>query len=367
MHPRNDTHKCRVVYFRVVDPSYPRNRRVRCWLEARGHDVVVVPPGTGSGRLRQHLLDLRRLWRASRAGDVIIVAEQYVRATPIAALVARLRGCRLVVDGFVGVHETAVDDWGVARPGSLLARRFRFQDRFALRSADCVLIDTDVRAGLLRAGRPRPESVITLPVGAPAWAVPQPERDTGGPLRILYYGNYIPLHGIDRVIRAIACVRHAVVLTLLGDGERRPRAERLAEELGVTDRLVFTDPVAEHRLASVVADHDVVLGVFGTSQKASTVIANKTWQGLACGRVVVTRRSPALAELLPIAGDQIVQVDVDAPQQLADALDRIAGDRLARDAAGRAADDVPHIAHELEAYVARRYAVFGAWLDGNGS
>jgi glycosyltransferase involved in cell wall biosynthesis len=346
----------RILYFRVVEPDYPRNRRVREYLTGRGHEVVVVPPATGRARLLNHLVDLARLARATRRGDTIFVAEQYVRATPLAAIVAAVRRCRLVVDGFVGVHETAVEDWGVARPGSVRARRFALQDRFALRAADCVLIDTDVRAAALRARSTRPLSVITLPVGAPDWARPvtrQPAPD--GVLRVLYYGNYIPLHGLDVVLHALARTTTPVRLTMLGDGSRRQRFERLVAELGLGDRVEFRPPVRERDLRTAIEEHDVVLGVFGDSPKARSVIANKVWQGLACGRTVLTRESPALAEVPAVALPLLHQVEP-GPDALAAALERVA--------ASGTVDAVPDIADRLEDAVRARFDRLGAWLDG---
>jgi glycosyltransferase involved in cell wall biosynthesis len=350
----------RVVYFRVVEPEYPRNRRIRDFLCARGHEVVLVPPAISGPALLRHATDLWRLFRVARPGDVLIVAEQYVRATPIAALVALVRRCELVVDAFVGIHETAVEDWQVAAPSSLRARRFRLQDRFALRVADCVLIDTDVRAARVRQSTSRTLPVISLPVGAPVWATPRERDHSGSPaLRVLYYGNYVPLHGLDLVLRAIAATQRDVRLVLVGHGTRRPSFERQARALGLGDAVEFRPSVAETELADLIAEHDVVLGVFGRSRKASTVIANKTWQGLACGRTVVTRRSPALDELRPLVGDFLVEVDVDDALPLAQALDDLAANvvRLRR---GNCDDQV---AERLEQYVRHRFETFGTWLD----
>ena len=64
----------------------------------------------------------------------------------------------------------------------------------------------------------------------------------------------------------------------------------------------------------------MVLGVFGASDKARGVLANKLWQGLACGRTVITQESPALAELRPIVGDQLVASRPGDPSSLAGAL-----------------------------------------------
>jgi hypothetical protein len=65
----------------------------------------------------------------------------------------------------------------------------------------------------------------------------------------------------------------------------------------------------EARLADHVRAADIVMGVFGSSDKAKSVIPNKVWQGLACGAIVVTQRSPALEEIEAIVGEQLVQTE----------------------------------------------------------
>jgi hypothetical protein len=52
-----------------------------------------------------------------------------------------------------------------------------------------------------------------------------------------------------------------------------------------------------------IAEADLCLGIFGTSDKAASVIPNKVFQILAVGRPLVTRISPAIRELLePVPG-----------------------------------------------------------------
>jgi hypothetical protein len=78
--------------------------------------------------------------------------------------------------------------------------------------------------------------------------------------------------------------------------------------------------VPESELRGYVARADVVLGVFGTSVKARGVVANKVWQGLACGRSVITQRSSALAPLAAVVGGSLVQTEPGCASSLAQAL-----------------------------------------------
>lgn len=312
----------RVLYYGVHDAAYPRNTRIRAYLVERlGARVEVVARRRTGSRVRRAAADLRGLWLGSRGVDVVVLAEMRVSHAPLGWLVSRLRGARFVVDRLVGLHETAVVDWRSVAPRSPAALRLVVLDRLALRLADLVLIDTEMRADeLRRVSRAAP--VVALPVGAPRWARDQPPAPPSETLRVLYYGNYIPLHGTELVLEALALVlpRRAVRLTLIGGGPRRAGIERLVDRLGLGAACRFVDAVPESALVDAIGANDVVLGVFGDSAKARSVVANKVWQGLACGRTVVTQRSPALAELQVVAGSLLVQTEPGDAHALADAL-----------------------------------------------
>lgn len=339
----------RIVVHRALDQRYPRSERIIDGLGRRGALVEVVPPSTTGGFLRQALVDAVRLARHVHRGDVVLLAEMQLKFAPVTALIARIRGARLVVDGFIGLHETHIEDWQVAAPGSCRALRYRLQDAFARRVADVYLVDTDVRAAAIRRSAPG-STVVTLPVGAPGWAAHMPSRTETGPLRVLYYGNYIPLHGVPVVVDALRRVasQRDVRATFIGAGAARPAVELAVVDAGLQDRVRFADPLPTGDLAAEIAAHDVVLGIFGTSPKAASVIPNKVWQGLAAGRLVITRRSTALAEIRCIVGDRLVEVPADDPAELAAAIVN----------AHPVAPDARPVDAQLEAYVTARFDAF---------
>lgn len=321
-----------IAYLRVEDLVYPRNLLLRSALAGRFSVRVVVRAGQGNA-VRRYLRDLVAAWRATSGADVVVVAEFSLPFVPIAWAMARVRGASLVVDRFVGRHETVIGDWAASSPNSPRSAFARLVDHFSVRLADLVLIDTEVRAEGLRASHRIARSrVLSIAVGAPPWATSAAPRawcSDGDPLRILYYGWYIPLHGVSTIIEALAATTRDVHLTLVGQAEhsggvRDTRA--LAQTLSVDERCRFVDSaVGSARLAELVADTDVVLGVFGGSAKASGVVPNKVWQGLAMGRPVVTRRSPALDSLTrAVPPGQLITIPPEDPKALARVLDGLA-------------------------------------------
>jgi glycosyltransferase involved in cell wall biosynthesis len=353
---RQPSDSLKVLYVGVQDLTYPRNSRVRNYLERDlGASIDVLSIDKHAGYWRHLLILLSRGLRGRRLGhyDVVVLAELSVVFAPASWLIARLHRATHVVDFFVGLYETHIEDRGAHHPFSWRAMAYRLFDKFAIATADLLLTDTTARASLWRKGD---SPVLALPVGAPDWARPQPAPETIGRVAFLYYGNYIPLHGVPQVLEATALLRQTTPLhlTLVGTGEHRDLAERMVEKLGLSEDTTFIDYVPQEQLPSVIAQNNVVFGTFGTSRKATTVIANKVWQGLASGRAVVTGPGRGIEELLPLVPDRLfVSASVD-PRDIAVQMER----------AAKLALNDQRIDHTLENYVHERFAEFGSWLGG---
>ncbi|MBP1301311.1 glycosyltransferase [Curtobacterium sp. 1310] len=310
----------KVLYFAVHDEQYPRNTKVRQALTDAGHIVQIETVGRGS-TIRKALSLLRRGLSERKKLDLVILSEFTQQFALVAWLIARLRGAKLAVDFFVGLYETRVEDHASVRACSVKGRLLWGLDWLALRIADLRFTDTAPRAQTIQT-KFHVDEVLPVAVGAPAWASPQPASKSPR-LRILYYGNYIPLHGLPLVVEALGALStpKEFVVTFVG-GSDRQRADLSAQLAQVQPELELhlQPPCKENELRDIIASNDVILGVFGSSRKAEEVVANKVWQGLLCGRIVITRESPALDEIANLMGELLVQVEPNQPARLTEAL-----------------------------------------------
>lgn len=296
-------------------PGYPRARTlVRALMEA-GCEVVSCreePPKMGCSKAAT----MRRPWRwpfywarmrgvrsrlRERLRAMLREARPDVLLVPypghLAVHWARdLFAGPIVLDLFLSAHETVVEDRGLLREGSLGARLLARLDRHACAAADLVLLDTpDQAARTARAtGLPLarfdwiPVSDPDEPEGPPPYRPPA----TDEPLRLLFFGNDVPLHGLHTLLDAVSRTR-GVHLTLIG-GAPADRA-RAASAPWATVEEIFVGPAALRRR---VAGAHVVAGVFGTSGKADRVIPFKVVHALAAGRPVITADTAAVRRLL---------------------------------------------------------------------
>jgi glycosyltransferase involved in cell wall biosynthesis len=236
--------------------------------------------------------------------------------------IARLRGIPTVLDAFISLYDTIVLDRRFRHPWSPLGIALRLLDAAACWSVRAVVVDTpqdgDFFARLSRRARRRFE---VLWVGADE-ARFAPSPDPGDDAPILWYLTFIPLHGIDTVLRAAARMGDdRRTFRLIGAGQARAGAEALARELGL-DHVEFVEPIAEDALAGEIAKSSVCLGAFGTTGKAERVVPNKVFQCAAASRPVVTAGTPAITAAF---GDALVTVPAGDAGALADALRALRG------------------------------------------
>jgi glycosyltransferase involved in cell wall biosynthesis len=206
----------------------------------------------------------------------------------------------IVMAPLVTVSETLIEDRGVLRPGSLGARLAVWLDRASLSAATRVIMDTEAhRRYVIETFGIAPERVSTWHLGADTQVfVPTPQPDGAGPLRVLFYGSFLPLHGTKTVLQAAALLqnRRDIEFVLAGDGPERQASMAFAREAGLT-QVRFMDWMPYRSLGEIVAGAHLCLGIFGTSAKAQMVIPNKVYQAAAAGRPIVTADTPAIREV----------------------------------------------------------------------
>lgn len=215
--------------------------------------------------------------------------------------ISRLARSPILFDAFVSTYDTLIEDRRVSAQYSLMAKLARWLDRTACNLADHVLLDTQHHVayfinqfGLKHVG------FSTLPVGCNE-DIFYPRTNTGkkNSFRVLYYTSYLPLHGVDVVLKAAEELRdHPVNFRLIGSGQTFLKATQLAAQLRLNN-IEFIPPVPVEQLADEIAAADICLGGhFGSSPKAGRVIPGKVYQILAMARPLIASDTPANRELL---------------------------------------------------------------------
>ena len=304
-----------VCMFGHFAPTYVRNRQVQASLVSLGYRVVQVQ--REGPVLRRWTLLARDA--KSETFDALWVAFLGYSDVPLAWLLSRWRRVPLIFDAFVLLHDTFVTDRQTVRRRSITALFLRLLESSACHLADIVVVDTvDHAERLAHRVRLDPGRIRVLHVGSEHdEACRSAPSDTA--FTVAFCGSFMPLHGVDVIVRAASYLKNepGIRFVLVGDGQTRQDAEDLSETLGC-ENVRFLDPCHDQALRDVLCEAHVLLGIFGTSPKASVVIPNKVVDALALGKPVITACTPAIQRVFDAS--QVCTVTTGDPRALSDAI-----------------------------------------------
>lgn len=275
-------------------PDYVRAVTLRRALEGVPGVQVVVVKNRRTGVLRYPEVAWRT-WRMAREAP----ADAYLltfRGYELLPWLLRVAGARPVLfDEFINPLEWLAEHRFLrltGRPARILGRAYAS----LLRRCALVLTDTpqhaDFSAGLLRLPRGHFQE---LPVATdeelftPGW---RPPREP--PFTVFYYGNMLPLHGIDYVAEAAEKLagRAEIEFLIVGGGAgaraRLLRARALGARIRYRPWVAFEDIPGLARAAGLCLG-----GPFGDTMQARMVVTGKTYQFLAAGAPVVVGTTEA--------------------------------------------------------------------------
>ena len=153
---------------------------------------------------------------------------------PFCAIVPHLFGSTAFAEASVPV---AAIVWAAERPIPRAYRRAAFH-----------AISDSTRDDLVARGVPRERIAVIYPGVDSAWYVPDPATPRAERPTFLYVGRLKRYKGVEIALRALAEARRRqpdVALEIAGQGDDRPRLERLAGELGVDSAVRFLGFVPE--------------------------------------------------------------------------------------------------------------------------
>ncbi|MGH9321439.1 MAG: glycosyltransferase [Vicinamibacteria bacterium] len=172
-------------------------------------------------------------------------------------------------------------------------------------------------------------------------------------------GNFLPVKGHEDFLRAAARTGPEVRFVLVGGGRRKPDMERLARELGIEDRALFTGPRSDTR--EVLSLVDVLV-----SPSHSEGMSNVILEAMAMARPIVATAVGGTRELLRDGATGLLVPPQD-PRSLAEAMTSLLSDRVAAEVMGARARQEAEQRFSLRKMVHRYMALYDEVLAAVGS
>ncbi|MBS1250301.1 MAG: Alpha-D-kanosaminyltransferase [Chloroflexi bacterium] len=365
----------RVCYFGTYRAEYSRNQIMIAGLRANGvcvfecHErlwhgiddrVDVLSGGWLNpifwGRVLKAYWRLMVKYRKTPDHDFLVVGYPGQFDVFLARRLARRRGVPLAWDVFMSLPLIATER-GLDVDNPLALTLLRQIEKAALRLPDLLLQDTDqyvkwfcknysLSPGRFRLIPTGADDRVFRPLPAMIHAPHQKGKTSEvctsktsevcqDAFHLLYYGTFIPSHGVKYIIEAMRTLPKDVEvhLALIGDGPTRPAAEELAKRYNLKN-ITFTERLEKEQLVKRIAKADACLGSFGSTPQALMTVQNKVYETLATAKPLITGASPAIADTFQ-HGTHLYTCERENPAALAQAIEALAKNPSLREKLGR--------------------------------
>jgi len=350
------------VELTVVVPHYWRDERGVMRLErehTQGYDLVVERMAL-NGHFHLHFYPgLAKHFRRIKPHIVHIDEEPYNVATWQAMRLAKTHGAKAIFFTWQNIHRR------YPPPFSLI-------ESYNLRNADYAIAGNSEAVGVLEAKGYRGAVGVIPQFGVdPDKFKAQSSKFKGSNFQlptsnfqlftIGYVGRLVEEKGGHILLRAVAGLKGKWQLRILGSGPQRSHLERLAAELGITERVSFEEPIPSTQMPGHYHQLNALVLPSLTRSNWKEQFGRVLIEALACGVPVVGSDSGEIPNVIGEAGLIFAEGDVQAlrarlSQLMADPALR---EELARRGRARV------LAHYTQAQVAAKtYQVYRDLLSG---
>lgn len=312
----------KVCYFGTYRKEYSRNKIMIAALEKAGIEVIQCHVKLWHGiqdrvdaveggwkkpdfwwRVVKAYLVL--IWRFQKVGDFDILMVGYPGQFDVflAKIFAILKRKPLVWDVFMSIYLIAKER-DLIENHKFIIFLIRCIEHIALRLPNLLIQDTiDYVIWFEKEYKVSRKRFILVPTGADDRIFKPhtiPKNSVGEKFVILYYGSFIPNHGVMKIAEAIKQLknRKEIRFRFIGEGPEKSNFQSYIKR-ELLDNVEIIGWMSQMDLINQINRADICLGAFGNTPQSLMTIQNKIFECMAMGKPVITGDSPAIRTGLP--------------------------------------------------------------------
>ncbi len=254
--------------------------------------------------------------------DILMVGYPGQFDVFLARILANFRKKPLVWDVLMSIYLVAKDR-KLDETNKFIVNLIKSIEAKALRLPDLLIQDTSEYVKWFQENYGIPKTKFCLiPIGADDQIFSPktpPLHIEKSYFEVLYYGTFIPNHGVMKIVEAANELRshQEVIFKLIGDGPDRSKVETFVQENDL-DNVKFYGWMEKSTLLTHIARADICLGAFGSTTQSLMTVHNKIYECMAMGKPIITGASPALIKQFPM--ETILTCQRDHPSGLSNAI-----------------------------------------------
>lgn len=315
-------------------------------LRRRGHDSCVLTPAYGPDQPEQGIKRLHP-WLSYRNSAFIPQIGRHLQGVEVIHLHYPFYGGAEAVAWYRKRHPQTkmvltyhMDTVGTGLVGLFFRLYQKFVQPWVVRTSDVIMASSLDYANHSQLSQYPHLRLEELPFGVADDFQPDlTKKQSGGPLRVLFVGGLDQAHyfkGLSVLIEALSLCRLPVALDVAGSGDLQKQYQQRAQLMKVADRIRFLGALPRTELIHAYQGADVtILPSVDRSEAFGLVLL----ESMACQTPVIASDLPGVRTLARQGQTGLVVPPGDAPA-LAEAIDRLAGDRATRRLLGEQAHQV---------------------------
>jgi len=330
--------KTKICFFGLYDPLYNRHRVILEGLKARKINFYECCLNKNYGSYLNNFLVgnfhlIKKYLNTKKDFTHMIIWGDRAGAY-LGWLLSKLGRKTLIFDPITSVYSTLIEERKLISPSSLKAKLFFYYEKLAYKLSNHILAPTEeFKQYFSELFSVKPEKIDVLPVGGIVEKFDlKPSMKKPGELKILYWGGFHPQHGVEFIIRAAKIVEEynrRISFKLIGKGHCWKESIALSKKLGISN-ITFTGYLPGKNLREETINSDLILGFFGTSERADRSIGNKVFEALAYGKPVITEKSRAIRKLFTHQ-KELYMVTPGNPREIAEGIIKLYKDPAMRE------------------------------------
>ncbi|MGL1935625.1 MAG: glycosyltransferase [Fibrobacterales bacterium] len=300
--------------------DYPRNAQITALLKRGGFEVYLC-----HSRISfpfRHLSLIKQFLGCVRNVDFVFVTEGGHRLVPLLKIVSFFFRKKIVFDPFISRYNTRIEDRKLYPNNGFQSWICKWQDWSGCMAADALIFDTLQHKNYFyeQYGLKKPWLVVPVGIDEETFSQNAVFKKSHTEFRVLFYGTYIPLHGIQHIIEAAELLLpySDISFVLVGTGQTYDEMKEYVIDRNITS-IVQKPQMKLQDLVAEIREADVCLGIFDDGVKASNVVPNKVVQCAALSKPIITRDSDAIREYF-IPNENIVLCDPANPSSIAEKI-----------------------------------------------
>jgi glycosyltransferase involved in cell wall biosynthesis len=175
----------------------------------------------------------------------------------------------------------------------------KWRDKVAFKHSDVIIMDTEAhKRYIVDLYKLNPDKVIVVPVGVDTALFQPRPHETGDVFKVGFYGGFIPLQGVDKIVKAAHLLKDepTIRFEVIGKGPDYKKVMKLVSSLNVKN-IDFLGWVPYDELNAHINSYDLCLGIFGDSLKADLVVPNKIFHYAALKKCIISKDTLGLREI----------------------------------------------------------------------